>query len=138
VGKPIVYCSGCRKQIRQQEFDEGAAFRVRERVCCSRCARKEVRRLPETARRAILARSEAARTGSGKGTNTSRILRALVLSRAGFHPRATGASGSRMLGYLLGAAGVFLVLAVLFASAHSAGNRSRGARPALPAPAQQR
>ncbi|MGH2689211.1 MAG: hypothetical protein ACRDKW_10455, partial [Actinomycetota bacterium] len=130
--------SGCRKQLRQQQFDEGGAFHVHERILCARCARKEIRRLPESARRALLAHVEKSRQVAGDGTKTSRILRAVTLSRSGTHHRPSTPQQPKMLGYLLAATGIFLMLAVLLASANASSGRGRSARPALPASSTQR
>lgn len=128
MGNAIVYCTGCRKQIRRNNSETGTTYRVRDQLYCPKCARKEVRRMPDAARRQILARIEAARAGSSKGSKTSLILRELVVARAG-HRRPVPRSDSRLLGLLLGAAGIFLLLAALVASAGASRQRPRSDRP---------
>jgi hypothetical protein len=43
MGHAILYCSGCSKQLREPDFDRGAAFRFDGRVFCVDCAPAEAR-----------------------------------------------------------------------------------------------
>src|SRR5690242_3635980 len=43
MGHAILYCSGCSKQLREPDFEKGAAFRANGRVFCKGCAPEDVR-----------------------------------------------------------------------------------------------
>ncbi len=43
MGHAILYCSGCSKQLREPDFDRGAAYRFDGRVFCTDCAPAEAR-----------------------------------------------------------------------------------------------
>jgi hypothetical protein len=43
MGHAILYCTGCSTQLREPDFDRGAAFRFDGRVYCSKCAPEEAR-----------------------------------------------------------------------------------------------
>jgi hypothetical protein len=43
MGHAILYCSGCSKQLREPDFEKGAAFRADGRVYCKDCAPEDVR-----------------------------------------------------------------------------------------------
>src|SRR5436190_19083969 len=46
MGHAILYCSGCSMQLRDPDFEKGAAFRADGRVYCKACAPEEVRSRP--------------------------------------------------------------------------------------------
>jgi len=43
MGHAILYCSGCSTQLREPDFEKGAAFRSDGRVYCKACAPEDVR-----------------------------------------------------------------------------------------------
>jgi hypothetical protein len=43
MGYAILYCSGCSTQLREPDFEKGAAFRADGRVYCKACATDEIR-----------------------------------------------------------------------------------------------
>src|SRR6185503_12840269 len=51
MGNAILYCVGCSMQLRETDFDRGAAFRADARAWCKACAPEEVRSQPPPADR---------------------------------------------------------------------------------------
>src|SRR4051794_26068004 len=48
MGQAILYCTGCSTQLRDRDFEKGAAFRSEGFVYCSACAPAEVRAQPHS------------------------------------------------------------------------------------------
>src|SRR5436189_3326405 len=46
MGHAILYCSSCSMQLREPDFEKGAAFRADGRAYCKACAPEEVRSRP--------------------------------------------------------------------------------------------
>jgi hypothetical protein len=46
MGSAILYCYRCNTQLREALFEQGKAYRIDTRVCCSDCAAAAVRELP--------------------------------------------------------------------------------------------
>lgn len=46
MGNAILYCTGCSSQLRESDFEKGAAFRADARAWCKTCAPAEVRSQP--------------------------------------------------------------------------------------------
>ena len=46
MGNAILYCAGCNSQLRESDFDKGAAFRSDARAWCKACAPEQVRSMP--------------------------------------------------------------------------------------------
>jgi len=51
MGNAILYCGGCNLQLRESDFDRGAAFRADARAWCKACAPEEIRSQPPPAER---------------------------------------------------------------------------------------
>lgn len=50
MGNAILYCAGCSQQLRELDFEKGAAFRSEARAWCKVCAPAEVRAQPQPKR----------------------------------------------------------------------------------------
>src|SRR5688572_26552938 len=115
MGHAILYCSGCSTQLREPDFDRGAAFRFDGRVYCSTCA-------PAEARAQAPPKPELSATGTGKipkippppSTNRHKS------------PEASSAGSSK---WPLIAGGALVALALVLAVAFS-GNDAPPTRPA--------
>src|SRR6185295_5544003 len=46
MGQAILYCYRCSTQLRNSHFEQGKAYRIDSRVCCTACAPEAVRSLP--------------------------------------------------------------------------------------------
>lgn len=46
MGQAILYCYRCSTQLRDSHFEQGKAFRIDARVCCSACAPEAIKSLP--------------------------------------------------------------------------------------------
>ncbi len=59
MGQAILYCFRCSTQLRDVQFDQGKAFRIDSRVCCSECAPEVIRSLPPDLMQKLLSQISA-------------------------------------------------------------------------------
>lgn len=59
MGQAILYCYRCSTQLRETHFEQGKAFRLDSRVCCSDCAPEALRTLPPDRVKDLLAQLTA-------------------------------------------------------------------------------
>ena len=89
MGHGILYCATCHQQLRDTDFDKGAAYRLEGQAFCEGCARDLIHTLPEDRVNAILRTFESSHDDSAQlpppiseqhGNRTTRILTALSAS----------------------------------------------------------
>jgi len=86
MGHGILYCATCQEQLRDTDFDKGAAYRLEGQSFCEGCARDLIHTLPEDRVNDILRTFESSHDDSADrpppiseqhGNRTTRILTAL-------------------------------------------------------------
>lgn len=125
MGHAIYYCTGCSTQLRDPDFEKGAAFRFEGRVFCKACA-------PESVRAQASARIPKVAPAERKtvGDNTSRILK--VGPPPPESPRSEGNTK-----WILAAAGAGVVLLLVVAMSTGGKEPPRPHEPPPPPVVQQ-
>ena len=88
MGHGIHYCASCQLQLRDPDFDKGAAYRLEGHPYCEGCARELIHTLPEDRVNDIVRAFESTQDDSAsrppvpehRGNRTTRILKALSVS----------------------------------------------------------
>lgn len=121
MGHAIHYCTGCSIQLREPDFEKGAAFRSEARVYCKNCVPDAVRLRPQQQTDRV-------------GVNTSRILKVtpppnpVVLPsqpKPGFPKGALGAAGALV---------IVVLVAVMASSGREPARRPSEAPPVVAGP----
>src|SRR5215204_2507207 len=78
MGKAIVYCQTCGKNLREEDFDRGRAFKIDNRPYCADCrpAVPEPEPVPSPPRRSSTERIPAVRPPKDRPGSTGRIPKA--------------------------------------------------------------
>ena len=90
MGHGILYCTTCHSQLRDTDFDKGAAYRLEGQSFCEGCARNLIHTLPEDRVNDILRAFESTVDDTSRrppppmnehrGNRTTRILKAISAS----------------------------------------------------------
>lgn len=88
MGHGILYCATCHEQLRDTDFDKGAAYRLEGQSFCERCARDLIHTLPEDRVNEILRAFESSHDDppprppvtENRCNRTTRIMKALSAS----------------------------------------------------------
>src|SRR5262245_2813731 len=89
MGHGIHYCTSCQTQLRDPDFDKGAAYRLEGQAYCENCARELVATLPADRINEILDAFESTRVeppperpspppSENRSNRTTRIMKALA------------------------------------------------------------
>ena len=85
MGHGIQYCTSCQTQLRDPDFEKGAAYRLENQSYCEQCARTLIATLPEDRVNDILHAFESThddpperRPTERRGNRTTRIMKALA------------------------------------------------------------
>lgn len=82
MGQAILYCFRCSTQLRETHFQQGKAFKIDARVCCSDCAPEAIRTLPPDAVQVLLGQLSASQQPQKPPTfNSSRVMGAATPRR---------------------------------------------------------
>src|SRR4030095_15092115 len=101
MGNAILYCAGCNLQLRETDFDKGAAFRSDARAWCKACAPEEMRPPQPPAERKRMGETNAIKVLSPSSTRKVPIV------------PAESESDSKILLYVGGAVAAIALLPIV-------------------------
>lgn len=122
MGNAIFYCAGCNLQLRETDFDKGAAFRSDARAWCKACAPEEMRSQPPP--------TERKRMGE---TNPIKVLSPSSTRKVPIVPDESD-SDSKILLYVGGAVAVIALLTIVALMSGRSSTPRRAAESPEPTP----